>query len=624
MAFGGSKVVEYIIRAKDATAQAVSSASGRLSSLGSRVKASFANLGKSIMANAANIKAGFDMVVGAAQRMASIVAGAVKAAFRFEKAVSDFKVLTGSIDTAKAHIADLKAFAASTPLTFDDLAKASKLLLSFGASVESVMPNLKMLGDISMGDAQKFQGLALVFAQVQSAGKLMGQDLLQMINQGFNPLTVIAQQTGQSVAELKDIMSEGGISFEMVAEAMRVATSEGGLFFNAMEEGAKTGEGLVSTLKDNWSESVRQFGSAFMEAAKGGLQFLIDKLQTLNKDGTIEMWAEKALEALGKVKEVLQGVGGAINWVWEKAGVGDAYHHVAGAVAGVSAAAGSLFGGGSFGDAAREMNKAAIAEISKGHYAEKAARRGWLGTAGTEAVAERDAKAEGYDARKAAIAKRKAEQAAKEAAEAQAKADEAATEERKCIADMMAEYKAKAEEAAAKKAAEKAAEAERREQEKLAREQERLLEQLERERERLAEKAYQKEVKLAQDAVAESSRAESNARSRLEAANQKVAQAWTWYRDKDAMQAWIDDKVAQREAEKRFDKDFERLRNKWRTHGGWRDAEVGKLSAEEEAVRQVALAKEEQAAAQKALDAIEENTRDLAEKLDELLTAKEE
>ena len=76
--------------------------------------------------------------------------------------------------------------------------------------------------------------------------------------------------------------------------------------------------------------------------------------------------------------------------------------------------------------------------------------------------------------------------------------------------------------------------------------------------------------------------------------------------------------------EKRFDKDFERLRNKWRTHGGWRDAEVGKLSAEEEAVRQVALAKEEQAAAQKALDAIEENTRDLAEKLDELLTAKEE
>ena len=117
MAFGGSKVVEYIIRAKDATAQAVSSASGRLSSLGSRVKASFANLGKSIMANAANIKAGFDMVVGAAQRMASIVAGAIKAAFKFEKAVTDFKVLTGSIDTAKQHIADLKAFAASTPLT---------------------------------------------------------------------------------------------------------------------------------------------------------------------------------------------------------------------------------------------------------------------------------------------------------------------------------------------------------------------------------------------------------------------------------------------------------------------------------------------------------------------------
>ncbi len=37
----------------------------------------------------------------------------------------------------------------------------------------------------------------------------------------------------------------------------------------------------------------------------------------------------------------------------------------------------------------------------------------------------------------------------------------------------------------------------------------------------------------------------------------------------------------------------------------------------------MALAKEEEQAAQKALDEIAENTRDLAEKLDELLTAKE-
>ncbi len=622
MAFGGSTVVEDVIRAKDATAKALSSAMGRLSSFGGNVRETLAGSFKAVGAQLANIKAGFDMVAGAARRMASIVAGAIQSAFKFEKAVTDFKVLTGSIDTAKAHIADLKAFAASTPLTFDDLSKASKLLLSFGASVESVMPDLKMLGDISMGDAQKFQGLALVFAQVQSAGKLMGQDLLQMINQGFNPLTVISQQTGQSVAELKDIMAEGGISFEMVAEAMRVATSEGGLFFNAMEEGSKTGEGLVSTLKDNWSESVRQFGSAFMEAAKGGLQFLIDKLQALNKDGSIEMWAEAALEKLREVKEVLQGTGAAIKWVWEKTGLSDVYHHTMGVVAGISAAAGAISGGGSIGDAAREMNKAAIGEIAQGYYAEKAARAGKLGTEGTEAVAERDAKKEGYAARKAAKAKRNAEQAAKEAAEAQAKADEAANGERKSLADMMAEYKAKAEEEAAKKTAEKAAEAERREQERLAREQERILEQLERERERMAEKAYQKEVKLAQDAVSESVQAESNARSRLDAANQRVVQAWTWYRDKDSMQAHIDDVLAQREAEKQWEKDFRRLQSRFRGDT-WKDVDIGKLSAEEEAVRQVALAKEEQAAAQKALDEIAENTRDLAAKLDELLTMKE-
>ncbi|MBQ7190191.1 MAG: hypothetical protein IJR99_12325, partial [Kiritimatiellae bacterium] len=74
--------------------------------------------------------------------------------------------------------------------------------------------------------------------------------------------------------------------------------------------------------------------------------------------------------------------------------------------------------------------------------------------------------------------------------------------------------------------------------------------------------------------------------------------------------------------EKQWEKDFKRLQSRFRGDT-WKNVEIGKLSAEEEAVRQVALAKEEQQAAQKALDAIEQNTRDLAAKLDELLSMKE-
>lgn len=51
----------------------------------------------------------------------------------------------------------------------------------------------------------------------------MGQDLNQMINAGFNPLQVISEKTGKSIAVLKKEMEQGAISSEMVADAFAAA-----------------------------------------------------------------------------------------------------------------------------------------------------------------------------------------------------------------------------------------------------------------------------------------------------------------------------------------------------------------------------------------------------------------
>ena len=107
-----------------------------------------------------------------------------------------FTPLLGGAEQAKAALKDLSGFAAATPFEMPDLAQASQTMLSFGEDSKSLMPDLKMLGDISQGNSAKLSGLALVFGQVQSNGHLMGQDLLQMINQGFNPLQVISDKTG--------------------------------------------------------------------------------------------------------------------------------------------------------------------------------------------------------------------------------------------------------------------------------------------------------------------------------------------------------------------------------------------------------------------------------------------
>lgn len=84
------------------------------------------------------------------------------------------------------------------------------------------------------------------------------------------------------------------------------------------------------------------------------------------------------------------------------------------------------------------------------------------------------------------------------------------------------------------------------------------------------------------------------------------------------MAAQLDEEKAEAKAQRQFEKDFEKLKD--RKGRNWRKAEH--LSVDEEAVRRVAIAREEKAQADKWAQETAENTRDLAHKIDELLSMK--
>jgi len=222
-----------------------------------------------------------------------------------EQYMSSFTTMLGSAEKATKHLDDLKQFAAKTPFELGDLAKASTTLQAFGTDVEDITPTLKMLGDIALGDKEKFNGLALVFGQVSSAGKLTGQDLMQMINQGFNPLQIISEKTGKSMSELKDEMSKGQISFEMVADAMKIATSEGGKFYNAMEGQSKTLAGQWSTLKDNIGALLGDMFTSVSDTLKNkvlpAINNVVEKLQESFTNGNLKDSINRIAEGFGNL-----------------------------------------------------------------------------------------------------------------------------------------------------------------------------------------------------------------------------------------------------------------------------------------------------------------------------------
>ena len=242
------------------------------------------------------------VVLGVSAVGGAVIGMGVKFNAQMEQYKAGLTTLLGDTQKATNMLSELKSFASKTPFELGDLASATTTLLSFGESSELIMDDLKMLGDISLGNKEKFSGLALVFGQVQSQGKLMGQDLLQMINNGFNPLQIISEKTGESMSSLKDKMSKGQISFEMIADAMKAATSEGGKFYNAMETQSKTFTGQVSTLKDNINALFGAMTEDVSEAlSEDVLPWLIDQVEELNKaweDGRLQEHIKGAAVAL--------------------------------------------------------------------------------------------------------------------------------------------------------------------------------------------------------------------------------------------------------------------------------------------------------------------------------------
>lgn len=175
-----------------------------------------------------------------------------------DRTQTSFNVLTGSAQKASGMIAEMNKYAAESPFDRMGIYNASQTMLGFGVSADKVIPSLKMLGDISMGNQERMKGLALVFGQVAANGRLQGQDLLQMISQGYNPLLDISKLTGKSMADLRDEMSKGNIPFHLVELAMQRATSKGGQFYQMNQKILETPYGRFGVMMDGMKDKMLQ------------------------------------------------------------------------------------------------------------------------------------------------------------------------------------------------------------------------------------------------------------------------------------------------------------------------------------------------------------------------------
>lgn len=261
-----------------------------------RAKKHFQDISQTARKESEAIKASLKQVATAmglvftAQQAVQFVKQIVNVRSEIQSLEMSFRTLLGSQEKATALMNEMKEFASATPLMIDDLAKGAQTMLGFNLDPDDIMPMLKAIGDISMGDAQKFQSLTLSFSQMSSVGKLMGQDLLQMINAGFSPLAVMADKTGKSIGELKEEMSAGAISADMVKQAFIDATSEGGQFYGMLESQSDTVKGALGALSGAITDMFNGIGEQSEGLIKGSVNSLKWLAENYEKVGKILAW----------------------------------------------------------------------------------------------------------------------------------------------------------------------------------------------------------------------------------------------------------------------------------------------------------------------------------------------
>lgn len=203
----------------------------------------------------------------------------------FELQRVSLRAMLNDINAADKIFSQTKALAVQSPFQFMDLMGFSKQLAAFSVPVSELFETTKMLSDISAGLGVDMGRIVLAYSQIRSAAVLRGSEVRQLTEAGVPILEDLAkmftQMEGQAVTigEVFERISTRQVPFEMVEQAFKNMTSEGGKFYRMQEVQAETLRGQVANLIDAWQIAMYELGSSsegFLKGAVGAIRSLIE------------------------------------------------------------------------------------------------------------------------------------------------------------------------------------------------------------------------------------------------------------------------------------------------------------------------------------------------------------
>lgn len=206
------------------------------------------------------------------QGMQSLLQSIISTRGQFQQLEIAFNTMLGSTEKAQALMAQLTNTAAKTPFDLNSIASGAKQMLAFGSSVESVVDEIVMLGNVASGVSAPLNDIIYLYGTLRSQGRAYTVDIRQFAGRGipiYEELEKVMQVNRQ---ELNKLIEEGKVGFPQVEQAFKNMTSEGGLYFNLMQEQSKSLTGMISNLGDAWDMALNKIGQDNQDVFAAGIQ----------------------------------------------------------------------------------------------------------------------------------------------------------------------------------------------------------------------------------------------------------------------------------------------------------------------------------------------------------------
>lgn len=210
----------------------------------------------------------YDIGKRGAMGLKDMLVSTVRLAAEAEVMGAEFGVLLGDVDKSVGFFDQLEKFAARTSFSLQSAGDSARQLMAAGVQQNNLIDTMQLLGDLSMGDANKLGFLSKAYTDVFNKGRLQGQEIKQFAENGVGIVKALSLTMGKTTSEILKMSEAGLISFSDMQIALKSLTAEGGRFFGAMEGRNKTMIGQYDALVEGIQKTGRAIGAEMLPAIK--------------------------------------------------------------------------------------------------------------------------------------------------------------------------------------------------------------------------------------------------------------------------------------------------------------------------------------------------------------------